>query len=159
MSTFTKANTRTRKDPAFFKLARTFYGDAFGAKSTKALSEAMTDWTELTEDEQTFTIAHLHYLGLLAQARTQKLLLQVRDLLDEVADSLGDVLEGADADDDGYEGSEEPEDDGEGWEPEVFDGAGEPEPESTGEPHAVPPEAEASPELDGDPGDDAGEEE
>ena len=127
MSTFTKADKRTRKEPAFLKLARTFYGHAFGAKNSKALSEAMTDWTELTQDEQTFAIAHLHYLDLLAQARTHKLLLQLRDLLDEVADSLGEALEGPDADEDGFKGDEEPEDDeGEGWEPEVFDGGGEP---------------------------------
>jgi hypothetical protein len=98
--------TRTRKEPRFLQIARRFYGEAFDATRPKDLSAAMADWTELNEDEQAFTIAHLHYLGLLAQARTQALLIQVRDLLDEVAEGL-EPEEDADEDADGFEGDED----------------------------------------------------
>jgi hypothetical protein len=98
--------TRTRKEPRFLQIARRFYGEAFDATRSKDLSAAMADWTELNEDEQAFTIAHLHYLGLLAQARTQALLIQVRDLLDEVAEGL-EPEEDADEDADGFEGDED----------------------------------------------------
>ena len=139
MTTHPKPQQRSRKEPRFLHLARTFYGEAFGVRRVRELSAAMADWSELTEDEQSFTLAHLHYLGLLAQARTQKLLLQVRDLLDEVA-----------------EGLEEPEDDDE-------DGSEElpPEPEDFDDDalDPLPPEPEVSPERDDEPGDDAGGEE
>ncbi len=98
--------TRTRKEPRFLQIARRFYGEAFDATRSKDLSAAMADWTELNEDEQAFTIAHLHYLGLLAQARTQALLIQVRDLLDEVAEGL-EPEEDEDEDADGFEGDED----------------------------------------------------
>ncbi len=139
MSTFPKATKqRSRKEPRFLHLARTFYGDAFGARRVRDLSAAMAEWSELTDDEQSFTLAHLHYLGLLAQAQTQKLLLQVRDLLDDVAEGL----EEHDDDEDGFEGlPPEPED----FDDDPLD--------------ALPPEPEVSPEHDDEPGDDAGGEE
>ena len=105
-----KRKPRSRKEPRFLQLARRFYGEAFDVHRGKDLSAAMADWSELTEDEQSFTIAHLHYLNLLAQARNQKLLLQVRELLDEVAEGIGDVLDPEDEDDDsegGFDGDEE----------------------------------------------------
>ncbi len=102
-----KRKPRSRKEPRFLQLARRFYGEAFDVHRGKELSAAMADWSELTEDEQSFTIAHLHYLNLLAQARNQKLLLQVRELLDEVAEGIGDVLDPEDEDDDHDSGDEE----------------------------------------------------
>jgi hypothetical protein len=120
MSTQRKPQHRSPKEPRFLLIARRFYGEAFDARKARELSAAMADWSELTEDEQAFTVAHLHYLGLLAQARTQKLLVQVRYLLDEVAEGLGDVLDPEDDDDepepgdledqDGFEGDEGDED-------------------------------------------------
>jgi hypothetical protein len=101
-----RTRTRTRKEPRFLQIARRFYGEAFDATRPKDLSAAMADWTELNEDEQAFTIAHLHYLGLLAQARTQALLLQIRDLLDEVAEGL-EPEEDEDEDADGFDGDED----------------------------------------------------
>lgn len=86
-----KASRRSRGEPRYLQVAHHFYGEAFGARREVALAEAMADWSELNEDEQSFAVAHLNYLGLLAQARTQKLLLQVRDLLDEAIEGLGDL--------------------------------------------------------------------
>jgi hypothetical protein len=86
-----KASRRSRGEPRYLQVAHHFYGEAFGARREVALAEAMADWSELNEDEQSFAVAHLHYLGLLAQARTQKLLVQVRDLLDEAVEGLGDL--------------------------------------------------------------------
>ena len=79
--------------PAFLANAQTFYGQAFDHKSNKAIARSMSDWAELDEDEQSFAQAHLLFLNLQAQAATQRLFVQVRDLLDEVAESLTVALE------------------------------------------------------------------
>ena len=79
--------------PTFLTTARAFYGPAFDHTKKKALARSMVDWTEMDEDEQSFASAHLAFLNLQAQASTQKLLTQVRDLLDEVAESLSVALE------------------------------------------------------------------
>ena len=106
--------TTTKRDkkraPAFLTTARRFYGEAFGSRTRREYLESMADWAELSEDDQAFTLAHLQYLNLLAQARTQHLLVQVRDLLDEVAEGIGDVLDPEDEDDEGDGGFESDED-------------------------------------------------
>lgn len=66
---------------------------AFDHKTKKAIARSMTEWAELDEDEQSFAQNHLLFLNLQAQAATQRLLVQVRDLLDEVAESLTVALE------------------------------------------------------------------
>ena len=88
--------------PSFLTTARAFYGPAFDHKKKKALARSMAEWTEMDEAEQSFAHAHLLYLNLQAQAATQKLIGQVRDLLDEVAESLAVALEASmpDADED-----------------------------------------------------------
>ena len=78
--------------PSFLASARAFYGPAFGARREADLAEAMADWADLTPDEQSFAMAHLQYLGLLAQAGTQRLLVQVRDLLEELSEDVDDAL-------------------------------------------------------------------
>ena len=85
--------TKTPTTPSFLTTARAFYGPAFDHTKKKALSRSMVEWTEMEEDEQSFAVAHLAFLNLQAQASTQKLLTQVRDLLDEVAESLSVALE------------------------------------------------------------------
>jgi len=47
----------------------------------------------MDQDEQSFAIAHLSFLNLQAQAAALRVLTQVRDLLDEVAESLTVALE------------------------------------------------------------------
>ena len=81
------------KTPTYLATARAFYGEAFDHQKKKALAESMADWAEMDEGEQSFAVAHLGYLNLQAQAATNKLLGQVRDLLDEVAESLTAALE------------------------------------------------------------------
>ncbi len=153
MPTTRKPQPRTRKEPRFLLIARRFYGEAFDARKARELSAAMADWSELTEDEQAFTLAHLHYLGLLAQARTQKLLVQVRDLLDEVAEGLGDVLDPEDEDDEPEPTDLEDHDDFEGDdelppEPEDLDDTEpEPEPELTDDQDDAEPLAPLPPGL------------
>lgn len=96
-----KPRTHSRaSQPAFLTNARAFYGQAFDHKSSKGIARSMGEWAELDEDEQSFAQAHLAFLNLQAQATTQRLLVQVRDLLDEVADSLGAVLERFDEEED-----------------------------------------------------------
>ena len=140
-----KPQPRSRKEPGFLQLAHRFYGEAFDVKRLRQLSEAMADWSELSGDEQSFTVAHLHYLNLRAQAQTQKLLVQVRDLLDEVAEGLGDVL---DPEDDDEDQEQEQEQDGEI----TLDDELPPEFESSDDDQALPeiegdlpPEAEVEP--------------
>jgi hypothetical protein len=79
--------------PTYLELARTFYADAFDHKKKRDLANSMADWAEMEEDEQSFTVAHLLYLNLQAQAANQRMLGQVRDLLDEVADALTQAIE------------------------------------------------------------------
>mgnify|MGYP001190520513 CR=1 FL=1 len=79
--------------PSFLATARAFYGEAFDHKKKSALSRSMAEWAEMEEDEQSFAVAHLAFLNLKAEAATQRLLMQVRDLLDEVAESLTVALE------------------------------------------------------------------
>ena len=81
------------QSPTFLATARAFYGPAFDHTKKKALARSMVDWTEMDEDEKSFASAHLAFLNLQAQASTQRLLTQVRDLLDEVAESLSVALE------------------------------------------------------------------
>ncbi len=157
MPTQRKPQPRSRKEPGFLQLARRFYGEAFDVKRLRQLSEAMADWSELSADEQSFTLAHLHYLNLRAQAQTQKLLVQVRDLLDEVAEGLGDVLDPEDDDEDLEQDDDEITLDDEL--PPEFDphDDDQPLPATEGE---LPPEAEVEPEDDDDSDDlDAGDEE
>ena len=97
------------KAPAFLDAARAFYGEAFEHHHKRDLARSMKDWDELEESEQSFAVAHLLYLNLQAQAAGQKLLTQVRDLLDEVAEGLTTAIEASLAEPEG-EREEEVED-------------------------------------------------
>ncbi len=121
MPRFPKAQKRPDNTPAFLVTARSFYGEAFGPRRKADLAESMADWAELTQEEQSFALAHLQYLSLVAQAGTQRLLLQVRELLAEIEDGVSEALEEVDeaaepeedlvAGDDelaGFEGDDEP---------------------------------------------------
>lgn len=83
----------TAKSPAFIDAARAFYGEAFEHHTKRDLSRSIAEWGEMEQDEQSFAVAHLLYLNLQAQAAGQKLLVQVRDLLDEVAEGLTTAIE------------------------------------------------------------------
>lgn len=105
----------SKTTPTFLTTARAFYGPAFDHKRKKALARSMAEWAEMDEDEQSFAHAHLLYLNLQAQAATQKMLSQVRDLLDEVAESLSVALEASmpeAEDEDELQEDEEDDDDG-----------------------------------------------
>lgn len=84
----TTTNETNPKTPTWLEAARRFYAPGFEVQTDKALSASHADWAELPEDQRSFTIAHLLYLNLVAQRGTQRLLAEVRDLLDEVADGL-----------------------------------------------------------------------
>ena len=108
MSDKRKTTKRDKKRaPAFLVTARRFYGEAFGSRTRREYLESMADWAELSEDDQTFTLAHLQYLNLLAQARTQGLLVQVRELLDEVAEGIGELVDEPGEDDDDDDGDQD----------------------------------------------------
>ncbi len=79
--------------PAWMRTARAWYGPAFEAGKKSELAEAMADWTEMTEEERSFVLAHLNYLGLLAQLGTQKLLRELRALFEEVGDEVIEAIE------------------------------------------------------------------
>lgn len=100
---------RTPKMPAFLEAARVFYADAFEPRRKKDLAAAMVEWADLDESEQTFTVAHLLYLNLKAQGETVRLLLDLRGLVDEVADGVDQALDGDDeAEADDATGPDEP---------------------------------------------------
>lgn len=79
--------------PAYLETARAFYAEAFDQRSKRDLARSIAEWAELDEEEQSFATAHLLYLNLQAQAAGQRLLVQVRDLLDEMAEGLTTAIE------------------------------------------------------------------
>ena len=94
MPRFPKARPRrTDRGPAFLTTAQSFYGDAFGARRRKDLADAIADWAELSDEEQSFALAHLQYLNLVAQAGTQRLLARVGALLEELVEGVNDALD------------------------------------------------------------------
>lgn len=108
MTTFPKPKARPENTPAWLKAARGYYGDAFETNKKEKLAESMADWCEMDADERGFVLAHLQYLNLLAQRGTQRLLLELRAMLEEVGDELIEVVESAAAELEEGEGDEEP---------------------------------------------------
>lgn len=82
----TQAPTRGRQ--SVFQVARELYGAAFEPKSRTKVGEAMADWAELSEAEQSFTLGHLLYLNLYAQASTLNVLREIRDAVQAVDDAV-----------------------------------------------------------------------
>ncbi len=93
MPRLTQAQPRPDATPSFLSVAKAFYGPAFSPRRKSELAEAMADWAELTPDEQSFAMAHLHYLNLVAQAGTQRLLADLRELLEELVENVDDALD------------------------------------------------------------------
>jgi hypothetical protein len=91
-----KTDDRTPKTPLFLETARAFYADAFEHRRKKDLAAAMEEWADLHEAEQSFAVAHLLFLNLKAQADTLRVLVDLRELLDEVADGVDQVLDAED---------------------------------------------------------------
>lgn len=85
---------RRPKSPAWMEHARQFYGAAFEVNDAAELSGAIRDFAELSDAEQRFTLAHLLYLNLQAQTQGARLLRELRDTLDEVADDVRDGVDG-----------------------------------------------------------------
>ena len=85
--------TTAPKIPPFLEQARLFYGPAFDHPNKKALAAAMAEWSEMDETERSFADAHLAYLHLEAQAATLRATLQVRDLLEEIAEVFTAAVE------------------------------------------------------------------
>ncbi len=115
MSKFPKAREAKKSTPAWMRSTRALYGAAFEPKKKSDLAEAMADWAEMTDEERSFVTAHLQYLGLQAQLGTQKLLKELRALLEDVGDEVLDAVEAAleqqaavddEPDDDAEEGDE-----------------------------------------------------
>lgn len=88
-----KTDKSSRRQPAWMEAARQFYGSAFEVKDPAELSSAMHDFTDLSDAEQRFALAHLLYLNLQAQAQGTRLLRELRDTLDEVADDVHDCVD------------------------------------------------------------------
>lgn len=96
---------RKPKSPAFLESARAFYAEAFEHTRNKDLAAAIDEWSEMEDGEQSFTVAHLLYLNLKGQAALVRVLGDVRELLDEVADGIDAAL-GEDEDDEPDEGQD-----------------------------------------------------
>ena len=82
-----------KKTASFLDTARTFYGEAFDVHKKRDLAQSMADWSDLADDEQRFTIAHLLYLNLEAEAGSQRLLTHVCGLLNELAEAFTAAVE------------------------------------------------------------------
>jgi len=88
------------RNPAFLDAARAFYAEAFEHRRKKDLARSMAEWSDLDDAEQRFTIAHLLYLNLHAQAAQTRALRQLRDLVGDVLDRVDDALQPEDGDED-----------------------------------------------------------
>ena len=127
MPRFPKAR-RKSKSVTVFEQAHHFYGQAFEVTSTRGLADSMAEWADLAPAERTFTMSHLLYLNLMAQAGTHLLLRKVwesiEDLVDELedqADDRGDGDDEPDADDLEDDDDDDQGDDGDDDEPEEPD--------------------------------------
>ena len=116
MPRFPKAR-RKNKSVSVFEQAHRFYGQAFEVTSTRELADSMAEWGDLAPPERTFTLTHLLYLNLMAQAGTHLLLRKVwetvEDLADEMEDQAGDRGDGDDDQDADDLEDEDPAEDGE----------------------------------------------
>ncbi|HMV66965.1 MAG TPA: hypothetical protein PKA64_08955 [Myxococcota bacterium] len=88
------------RNPAFLDAARAFYAEAFEHRRKRDLARSMAEWSDLDDAEQRFTIAHLLYLNLHAQAAQTRALRQLRDLVGDVLDRVDDALQPDDGDED-----------------------------------------------------------
>lgn len=96
-------NAPSRGKQNVFQAARELYGAAFEPKSRARVGAAMADWAELSEEERSFTLGHLLYLNLQAQASTLTVLRGIRDGVDNIDDTvleLSEALAGDEEDDD-----------------------------------------------------------
>ena len=89
MPRFPKAR-RKNKTISVFEQAHRFYGQAFEVTSTRELADSMAEWADLAPAERTFTLTHLLYLNMMAQAGTHLLLRKVWDAVEDLADELED---------------------------------------------------------------------
>ena len=113
MPRFPKAR-RKNKTVSVFEQAHRFYGEAFEVTSSRELAVSMADWAELAPAERTFTLTHLLYLNLMAQAGTHLLLRKVWEAVEDLADEMEDQAggEGEDGEDDDQEVDDLEADDG-----------------------------------------------
>ena len=75
--------------PPFVKQeAEAHYGHAVEVETPAELDRAMGKWAALHEADRSFILAHLLYLNLKAHVVTQRLTIQSRDLIDEVAEHV-----------------------------------------------------------------------
>lgn len=96
-------NAPSRGKQNVFQAARELYGAAFEPKSRARVGAAMADWAELSEEERSFTLGHLLYLNLQAQASTLTVLRGIRDGIDNIDDTvleLSEALAGDEEDND-----------------------------------------------------------
>ena len=108
MPRFPKAR-RKNKSVSVFEQAHRFYGQAFEVTSTRELADSMAEWGDLAPPERTFTLTHLLYLNLMAQAGTHLLLRKVWDAVEELADEMEDLPgRGGEGDDEDEEDESDP---------------------------------------------------
>ncbi|MBC8424824.1 hypothetical protein H8E07_11940 [bacterium] len=111
MPRFPKAR-RKNKTVSVFEQAHRFYGQAFEVTSTRELADSMAEWGDLAPPERTFTLTHLLYLNLMAQAGTHLLLRKVWETVEDLADEMEDQADRGGDDDGEDDGEEEGDDDG-----------------------------------------------
>ena len=117
MPRFPKAR-RKNKSISVFEQAHRFYGQPFEVTSSRDLADSMAEWADLAPPERTFTLTHLLYLNLMAQAGTHLLLRKVWESIEDLVDELEDQADDRDRDREDDE-DQEPDDDGD--EPEEED--------------------------------------
>ncbi len=111
MPRFPKAR-RKNKSISVFEQAHRFYGQPFEVTSSRDLADSMAEWADLAPPERTFTLTHLLYLNLMAQAGTHLLLRKVWDAVENLADELEDQDDRDHDRDREDDEDEEPDDDG-----------------------------------------------
>jgi len=108
MPRFPKAR-RKNKTVSVFEQAHRFYGEAFEVTNPNDMADSMAEWGDLAPSERTFTLTHLLYLNLMAQAGTHLLLRKVWQVAEELADEMEDRDDrGGEDNDEDEEGEDDP---------------------------------------------------
>ena len=81
--------SRRGANASFLQTARALYGAAFDSNLPDDVREASADWSALTDAQRSYALAHLLYLNLHAQATTHRLLAELRDNGEDLAEDLG----------------------------------------------------------------------
>ena len=82
---------RSSTPPRFMRIARDLYGPAFEVVGPAEITEAAADWSQLSEAQRSFAVAHLLYLNLHAQAGVLRQISSINESVEDAADDMSEL--------------------------------------------------------------------